>query len=325
MFNDICESASNHQIMNNGQSKHDSNDVKKNDLDNSPSIKKNMKKSEISSHYSINDMMEENCEVFTKKSKKSFVIKRSSSRKELTRRTINDHHKIETRLNSCKNIYEKVKQLLRYIFGKWQIGQFREIAFQISYKINANIDRLAKRYNDCLICWFCENWKSVAPYLVEYAYSCLKNGNDNENKCKIFNIICLIDNISKINNEDEFFTSTILKRMVGNSNYFNASSAIVSLDPKSTNIQQNKNFQPQPTYSNNLKNQNYELHSQHFQNNSNTEYQISNKPADDGNNQQLEPSTKATESCNNMNQKTIFNLPASFFDEFDFNISDDDD
>ena len=152
-----------------------------------------------------------NTETVERNSNKPFVIKRSNTKKELSKRTILDHQKVAIRRNSCKSIYEKVKQLLIYSFGKWQIGQYRDVAFQISNKTNINLDRLAKRYNDCLICWFCENWKSIAPHLINYAFAELKKSNSDDINSKFLNILGFVNNITNIYNEDDLLKAKTKK------------------------------------------------------------------------------------------------------------------
>lgn len=150
-------------------------------------------------------------ETIEQKSNKPFVIKRSNTKKELSKRTILDHQKVAIRRNSCKSIYEKVKQLLIYSFGKWQIGQYRNVAFQISTKTNINLDRLAKRYNDCLICWFCENWKSIVPHLINCAFVELKKSNSDDINTKYLNILGFVNNITRIYNEDDLLKAKMKK------------------------------------------------------------------------------------------------------------------
>lgn len=147
---------------------------------------------------SINKMLESEMNEFSKNIEKlrpeKIIIKRSNFKRELSKRTIKDHEKIEFRRNLCNDIYEKVKQLLQYISGKWQIGQLRDAAKELASKANITIDRLANRYNECLICWFCENWCSIAPYLANYTLEQLNTCS--ENNSKLLNALNLINDIS---------------------------------------------------------------------------------------------------------------------------------
>lgn len=140
--------------------------------------------------------------------KKQFIIKRPIFLRELSSRTIKDHEIITKRRNACNRIYDKVKQLLQYISGKWQIGQLRDTANMIADKANIILDRLAKRYNECLICWFCENWSSIAPHLVDYATELLNINENGQNNFKFLNILTIVNNISTIDNMNEISLKT---------------------------------------------------------------------------------------------------------------------
>lgn len=145
---------------------------------------------------------------------KPFIVKQSTFKKELSKRTLKDHEKIDKRLDSCKNIFEKVKKLLQTIFGKWQIGQFREISMKIANDACLNIDHLAKRYNKCLICWFCENWNDVVIILLNYAYqqSFKDNLRDKKENTRLFNILNMINEINntcELNQRNRAFFSQL--------------------------------------------------------------------------------------------------------------------
>lgn len=204
---------------------------------------------------SINKIFESEMDEFSKNIEKirpeKIIIKRSNFKRELSKRTIKDHEKIEFRRNLCNDIYEKVKQLLQYISGKWQIGQLRIAAKELASKANVTIDRLANRYNECLICWFCENWCSIAPYLVNYTLEQLNTCS--ENNSKLLNALNLINDISDTKKMNLGNQNTYLENH-GNTNLSNDESFNIKTDE---NLQIIKN-EYQNEITNTTKNENNE-------------------------------------------------------------------
>lgn len=171
--------------------------------------KKKKEKEQIYEINEINDDTEEE-----KQERKEILYKNMRVKKELSERTVKDHEKINERRKSCKNTYEKVKNFLRYLSGKWQIGQIRETAKLISVKSKINIDRLAKRYNECLICWFCENWSSLSPHLIEYSIEQL-SGTDSDSNSRLLNALSFIKEITLINKNNSLFQDEIIQKKSG--------------------------------------------------------------------------------------------------------------
>lgn len=156
-------------------------------------------------------------DIFQHRSNQQHIIKVPNLKKGLTKRTIQDHKKIASRRNSCSDSYENVKQLLQCIFGKWQIGQIREITLDIAAKADLRMDRLAKRYNECLICWFCENWDSIAIHLIDYILTQQREDNNNNTNSKlteILNIIKNINNICKTNRMEENLSDQYINQIL---------------------------------------------------------------------------------------------------------------
>ncbi|OHT10416.1 hypothetical protein TRFO_20293 [Tritrichomonas foetus] len=106
-----------------------------------------------------------------KKDSQSIVIIKRSSAKEYTDRTSRDHEEQIWRRACCGSFFDRTQEMLRQLFGDVKVGKLRLMAIMIAKQANIKIDRLAKRINDCLICWFCENWNKVSILLLSLSFS----------------------------------------------------------------------------------------------------------------------------------------------------------
>ncbi|KAH0789152.1 hypothetical protein GPJ56_006905 [Histomonas meleagridis] len=96
------------------------------------------------------------------------TIPRVGKHKELTKQTQKDQVMTANRVKINQALMPQILHNLELIFGAPpQKKQLLDAALRISPRINVQVDRLAKRSRDCLICWFCENWSKVSSVLIE--------------------------------------------------------------------------------------------------------------------------------------------------------------
>ena len=93
---------------------------------------------------------------------------------QLSEQGIKDNKKLELRLQRVRPLYHIVRDFINKSLCYPNRGKVLKFASLISEKIHINIDRLAKRVSDGTICWFCENWREMQPYISE----CLKELNE---------------------------------------------------------------------------------------------------------------------------------------------------
>jgi hypothetical protein len=87
------------------------------------------------------------------------VIARVGKRQSLSKQAEKDQVLTAERMRRNHQLLDRVTRRLHLISG--QKKELLVVARHLSEAINVPLDRLAKRSRDCLLCWFCENWRAV--------------------------------------------------------------------------------------------------------------------------------------------------------------------
>lgn len=117
-----------------------------------------------------------------------FVIQRSGKRKNLSAQAEKDQMLTAQRLRDNEETISLIVNRLEYLCGPSpQKKDMLVVAKEMEKRTAIQVDRLAKRSRDCLICWFCENW----TYIVhEFEALCCEQSRasfDSRNSCPRLN------------------------------------------------------------------------------------------------------------------------------------------
>ena len=93
-----------------------------------------------------------------------FVIHRTGKRRILSNQAQKDQGLTANRLRQNEGKISSVVNRLEYLLGQSpQKKDLLVLARQLCQLCGLELDRLAKRSRDCLICWYCENWAYIEP------------------------------------------------------------------------------------------------------------------------------------------------------------------
>ena len=96
------------------------------------------------------------------------TIQRTGKRQSLSQQTQKDQELTVQRLKKNEQMIPTVTHFLELVLGKSpQKKLLLSLATQLTSITHIQLDRLAKRSRDCLLCWFCENWELFLPHLSE--------------------------------------------------------------------------------------------------------------------------------------------------------------
>lgn len=83
-----------------------------------------------------------------------------------TSQSMRDHERMRHRINKLGDKYNMVISHLESIYGpKLTCLVLQTQAAHFAEKLNINIDCLARRYRQGILCWFTENWHNILPLL----------------------------------------------------------------------------------------------------------------------------------------------------------------
>lgn len=93
-------------------------------------------------------------------------IPRSGKRRTLSQQTQKDQELTADRIRLNKERIDSILEKLVQLCGASpQKKDLLVLAREIQAESLIRLDRLAKRNRDCLICWFCENWRVISIYI----------------------------------------------------------------------------------------------------------------------------------------------------------------
>lgn len=95
-----------------------------------------------------------------------YVIQRKPPQKCVSRKYEEHREVVAKRRRRVQEIYSSIEKILRSFPKVKKRSELLIIASAFSHKLNIKIDRDAKRLNECLICWYCENWHLIKSILV---------------------------------------------------------------------------------------------------------------------------------------------------------------
>jgi hypothetical protein len=111
------------------------------------------------------------------------VIPRVGKRHTLSEQAQKDQVLITDRVRRNAPLIDAIRSTLEYACGPSpQKKDLLVVARQLTGPCKIALDRLAKRSRDCLICWFCENWKTIE---TQFAALCSEQPRafDSRNSC----------------------------------------------------------------------------------------------------------------------------------------------
>ena len=96
-----------------------------------------------------------------------FIIHRTGKRRILSNQAQKDQGLTANRLRQNEGKISSVVNRLEYLLGQSpQKKDLLVLARQLCQLCGLELDRLAKRSRDCLICWYCENWAYIEPTIT---------------------------------------------------------------------------------------------------------------------------------------------------------------
>ncbi|EAX88234.1 hypothetical protein TVAG_348760 [Trichomonas vaginalis G3] len=94
------------------------------------------------------------------------VIKREPSKKRIGETYEKYNNKNVERRRQNATLFPVVQKILNSFPGIKKRSDILPLAQVISKEIGVKLDRTAKRLNEGLICWFCENWDKAKMHLL---------------------------------------------------------------------------------------------------------------------------------------------------------------
>lgn len=112
-----------------------------------------------------------------------FFIPRFGKRKSLSKQTQKDQGFTRARVKRNETQISRIMPILEILCGQNpQKKDLLVLAQEIENHQSIQLDRLAKRSKDCLICWFCENWDAISSKLNELCAT-RPRSYDSRNSC----------------------------------------------------------------------------------------------------------------------------------------------
>ncbi|EAY03545.1 hypothetical protein TVAG_041970 [Trichomonas vaginalis G3] len=95
-----------------------------------------------------------------------------------TSQAIRDHEQLMNRISKLGIKVDYVSAYLDYLYGTHAtVFMLLPQAEEMEKKLQIEVDRLARRSKQALICWYAENWEVIYPYInVENEQSGVKLG-----------------------------------------------------------------------------------------------------------------------------------------------------
>lgn len=85
-----------------------------------------------------------------------------------TSKSIRDYERLKKRIKKIGIKMDLVSAYFENIFGGHVTTLFLlNLAADLEKKIHVEVDRLARRNRQALLCWFAENWDKVKPIILE--------------------------------------------------------------------------------------------------------------------------------------------------------------
>ena len=96
------------------------------------------------------------------------IVKRGSGSRNPCKQTLIEQENLNKRIKRNQPLYSEVQRFLdRFFGGNFHLKEAVALASNICTYSSAKLDRIAKRHKPAIICWFCENWQSIVPYLLK--------------------------------------------------------------------------------------------------------------------------------------------------------------
>lgn len=103
------------------------------------------------------------------------IIKARSMNKHrrTTSQSIRDYEQLQSRISKLGIKMDYVSAYLDYIYGTHvTVFMLLPWAEEMERKLNVEVDRLARRSKQALICWYAENWEILYPYISLDSQKC---------------------------------------------------------------------------------------------------------------------------------------------------------
>jgi hypothetical protein len=95
-------------------------------------------------------------------------IPRSGKHRNVSEQTTRDNERLVERMRRCAATFQSIERILDGVAGKRTMSQLITVADECALRDPSLLppDRLARRSRSGLLCWFCENWAAVSPFVM---------------------------------------------------------------------------------------------------------------------------------------------------------------
>ena len=84
------------------------------------------------------------------------------------KQTMREQEDLNRRIKLNQGKYAMVSDFMdRFFDGRAHLKEATALAVNLSSLLGLKLDRKAKRHKPAIICWFCENWDPIFPYLLK--------------------------------------------------------------------------------------------------------------------------------------------------------------
>ena len=100
--------------------------------------------------------------------KKFVIVRRESAKREPCKQTMIEQEDLNRRIRRNQASIPQISYFMdRFFGGNLRLKEATALASNLAKHIGLKLDRVAKRHKPAMICWFCENWNCLFPYLLK--------------------------------------------------------------------------------------------------------------------------------------------------------------